>query len=513
MQSEATRHHAGDSPGTRHHDDGIASALVFRDDVRVVFDGESVDLTSPVTSLTLRPVRNGIRAALCRLAAGPTRLPDLLDGLLPAECEQLYRFFDRAGLLIARSILLGPQELLRIEHTVREIDHRAVDVSADTRVRLSRFALCRTRADTLVLESPLATLRVLLVHPAARRLVAALGSVRAAAELTDDDLSVADVCHLLGFLAGVGLVDVGDSSGTFAPDEDPTLRQWDFHDLLLHSRIRSGRYDDVFGAVYPYAGEIDAQPAVKPAPDGSTVELYRPSWDDLAANDPGLTAVLEARRSIRAYGEQPLTVEQLGEFLYRVGRVRAHYVPAEGDGDGDELVSRPYPSGGGAYELELYLSVRRCAGLDQGIYYYDPVGHRLILVNDDTVDRESMFNVAGRATGVEARPDVLITVTSRFQRLSWKYRGIAYATTLRHTGVLYQTMYLVATAMGLAACGLGNGDADMAARVLRLDYLKESSVGDFILGSRPADDGIAGRPAAGWRLLNSPEWALKAISG
>jgi hypothetical protein len=86
---------------------------------------------------------------------------------------------------------------------------------------------------------------------------------------------------------------------------------------------------------------------------------------------------------------------------------------------------------------------------------------------------------ASRAVGFDVRPDALVTVTSRFQRMAWKYRAMAYATTLRHTGVLYQTMYLVATAMGLAPCGLGNGDADMSARVLGLDYLKESSVVRF----------------------------------
>jgi SagB-type dehydrogenase family enzyme len=118
-----------------------------------------------------------------------------------------------------------------------------------------------------------------------------------------------------------------------------------------------------------------------------------------------------------------------------------------------------------------------------------------------------MVRVAAAAVGTPIRPDVLITMTSRIRRLSWKYRAIAYATTLRHTGVLYQTMYLVATALGLAPCGLGNGDADLAARVLGLDYLRETSVGDFLLGSRPAAAPAPSRPVPGWRLLNSPEWA------
>ncbi len=78
-------------------------------------------------------------------------------------------------------------------------------------------------------------------------------------------------------------------------------------------------------------------------------------------------------------------------------------------------------------------------------------------------------------------------VTSRFGRLSWKYSQIAYALTLKHVGVLYQTLYLVATALGLAPCALGSGDTTAAARALRLDWTEESTVGEFLIGSRPPD--------------------------
>ena len=486
--------------------DGPGPALVFRDDDRVDIDGETVILTGPGTALTLRPVRAGVRDALSRLAVGPVPVAELFDGLSPAERPKLGRVLDRAGAMLAHSVLSGRCELLRLERTGRDTSHPIIDVAVDTPVRMSRFAFLRTRADTLVLESPLATFRVLLVHRATRELVAGLGTTRTPGELAGGELALDEVLSVLGRLTGAGFIELGDAGRRFPSEVEPTLRQWDFHDLLFHSRIRSGRYDDTFGAVYPYTGQIPPRPAVKTPPTGPGVSLSRPDLDDLLARDPALTTAIETRRSIRQYGDVPLTVDQLGEFLYRVGRVRAHFVP--GDGTGDEVVSRPYPSGGGAYDLELYLSVRRCIGLVPGIYSYDPVAHRLILVNDDVLDRHSMFNVAGRATGMPDRPDVLITMTSRFQRLSWKYRAIAYATTLRHTGVLYQTMYLVATAMGLAPCGLGNGDADMAARVLGLDYLVESSVGDFLLGTRRPDESVVGAPEPGWRMLNDPDWAL-----
>ncbi|MGW4703692.1 SagB family peptide dehydrogenase [Streptomyces sp. NPDC004285] len=491
-----------------------AAVPAFTGGVRVLLaeEGDVATLAGPATSLAVRPVRGGVRTALLRLAEGPLPAEELYEGLLPAERVHVERILGRARHLVAHAVLARSGDLrrvlVRLEPVARDAEYRPVAVRPDATVRLSRFAFCRSRDGALVLESPLVKFRAVLTDTAARTLAAALGEPGTPGRLgADAGLDAASTADVLGHLVGAGFAELADEDGAFASDAEPVLRQWDFHDLLFHSRIRSGRYDDVFGAVYPHRGAIEPRPAVRPVPKGPFVPLYRPTREEIAERDPSLTTAIETRRSIRGYGEKEMTARQLGELLYRVARVRAHYTPEPGSAR-DEVVSRPYPSGGQGYELELYVTVRRCAGLEPGIYYYDPVGHRLVLRNDEEADRESLLHVASRATGMEARPDVLVTVTARFQRMSWKYRAIAYATTLRHTGVLYQTMYLVATALGLAPCALGNGDADMSARVLGLDYLQESSVGDFLLGSRRPDDSVAGEPGEGWRMLNSPEWSL-----
>ena len=61
---------------------------------------------------------------------------------------------------------------------------------------------------------------------------------------------------------------------------------------------------------------------------------------------------------------------------------------------------------------------------------------------------------------------------------------MAYNVMLKNVGVLYQTLYLVATAMDLAPCALGGGDSDLFARAVGLDYFAETSVGEFLLGSK-----------------------------
>jgi SagB-type dehydrogenase family enzyme len=89
---------------------------------------------------------------------------------------------------------------------------------------------------------------------------------------------------------------------------------------------------------------------------------------------------------------------------------------------------------------------------------------------------------ARSAAGVAENPPVLIVLAARFARILWKYEGIGYANLLKDAGGLLQTMYLVATAMGLAPCAIGGGDAECFAAAAGTAFWQESSVAEFILG-------------------------------
>ena len=85
---------------------------------------------------------------------------------------------------------------------------------------------------------------------------------------------------------------------------------------------------------------------------------------------------------------------------------------------------------------------------------------------------------------------VLIVLAARFARLSWKYSKIAYALTLKHVvSRLPGDVPGGLSAMDLAPCAIGSGDSDLFSRASGIDYCEETSVGEFLLGSRsPSDD-------------------------
>jgi SagB-type dehydrogenase family enzyme len=120
-----------------------------------------------------------------------------------------------------------------------------------------------------------------------------------------------------------------------------------------------------------------------------------------------------------------------------------------------------------------------------------------VLVEQRAGTVDAMLLDAQLSADMDHPPQVLITLTARFQRLSWKYSAMWYALTLKHVGVVQQTMYLVATAHGLAPCALGAGDIEASSKAFRLDWLQESSVGEFVLGSLPERSGHPTTPSDG----------------
>ena len=362
------------------------------------------------------------------------------------------------------------------------------DLSDSARFQLSRFAFVRRRGEQLVLEAAPARFRFVLVDPRSLILTAALVTPRTVQGLAGvTGLDPAVIEPLLGTLLGARMVSEVAETGELAEDRDESLRHWEFHDLTFHSRSRLGLHDDAIGSTFGHADRVGPLPAVKARMSDDIAHLPEPPATS-GLRTMSLADALVRRRSIRHHGGRAIGVEALGEFLFYTAKATALGGIAPGDPQSYEVTRRASPSGGACHSLELYVVVHRCDGLPRGIYHYQPLEHVVCRLPSLEALVDALLRDARVATGAVESPQLLIVVTSRFRRLSWKYSGIAYATGLKDLGALMQTMYLVATAMDLAPCALGAGDSTLFSRAVGTPWAEESSIGEFMLGTCPRMD-------------------------
>jgi SagB-type dehydrogenase family enzyme len=419
-----------------------------------------------------------------RLGNGPLPLAEL-EAEFEDTLPQLYAFVQRlwANCGLALGWPAGDPEL-EIEPAVAgEVLKLGVGMPTD-RWKVSRFAQLHVDdSGSTLIETPRIPVITRILKPRVAAVLVALAVPRTAAEMLAElrwRSTSKELLEMLALLWSAGVITRCDAEGLSEEDAQPELLQWEPHDLAFHMRSRQGRHSYPMGASFRFRGRLDPHPAVKPNPWRERA-IALPKFDlaAIAARDPPFTTVLEFRRSIRAMDfSRPISLAQIAEFLFRTARVRHRFNTEIG-----EFTSRPYPNGGASYEFELYLTINACAGLERGFYYYDPEGHTLSLVRRPNEDTEALLDDAWVSSARQCRPQVLITIASRFHRVSWKYSGMAYAAQLKNAGVLYQTFYLVATAMNLAGCGLGLGDAARFARLTEISNFEEGSVGEFMLGT------------------------------
>jgi oxazoline/thiazoline dehydrogenase len=348
----------------------------------------------------------------------------------------------------------------------------------DQRYRLSHYCQIRPEPGRFVAESLLTGQILELKSQTALRLLLAWAEPTRADELLAAQ-SPEQQAAALGFFArchGAGLLTEIDDGGRAAETALPGLGAWELHDLAYHVRSRRGRNPFPVGGTYHRAAELPLLPALRPAdPERPQVPLEAPV--PTAPPAGSLDALLDGRRS--RYSTAPVPFASLARLLVRSARV-TEVRPTR---DGDTLLRRPYPSGGGVHALDLYLVALRVAGLEPGAYRYLPDTHSLEPHGPLDEDRLALLEEARVGTGtLEELPSALLVFGARMGRVSRKYQSIAYHLLLVEAGALLQTLYLVAESEGLAACAIGAGDADRFARTFGTSYYEETSLAEMILG-------------------------------
>jgi SagB-type dehydrogenase family enzyme len=401
------------------------------------------------------------------------------------EIDLLVRRLARRGLLeycLRRSA--KDDDLLVIEPQTPDYWPRTPQLGNSDALALSRFAYLRRRGNAMVLESPRATALFQLCDPKIAAAIAMLSTPQQIKRLRrQDDFPGVELFALLVDCQILFKIDAARDSGPRRAEGDDNLVLWDFHDLLFHTRSTAGRQANPLGGFYPYAGVIAPLPAVRPRWPGKKIDLRKFAAAHAQPISP-VARLLRERHSTRSFDDRrPITLAELSRFLDSTARVVSRSKSrVDSGGPVVEYAARPYPAGGAAYELELYLAVHQCDGLARGFYHYDAGGHALMPISTGAPELQALLAGAKYAMGAPAAPQVLITIAARFGRVSWKYSSVAYSLILKDVGVLTQSLYVMATDMGLGGCAIGLTNIDLFAKMTGIEFHVEGPVGQFALG-------------------------------
>ena len=195
------------------------------------------------------------------------------------------------------------------------------------------------------------------------------------------------------------------------------------------------------------------QPATNSTPppeQAEVIDLPEPQYDSQVSLEQSLLN----RRSIRDYSGQPLTLQEISQLLWAA------------QGITDPGGYRTAPSAGGLYPLELYLVAGDVEGLAEGVYRYQPDGHKLA----KTAAGDIRAELSEAALGQEwvEKGAVSIVFTAVYERTTVKYgeRGIRYVH--MEAGHAAQNLCLQATALELGAVTVGAFYADSLSQLLNL---------------------------------------------
>ena len=170
------------------------------------------------------------------------------------------------------------------------------------------------------------------------------------------------------------------------------------------------------------------------------VELPSPETE----GGDGLWAIMDQRRSRRAYSEEELPLEDLSQLLWATQGLTER---------GEKRELRASPSAGALYPVETYIVANRVAGLEPGVWHYQVPDHHLALIRRGDLSLEAAAAALDQAMAMRAA--AVFVWTAAVERSKWKYRQRAYRYIYLDAGHIGAQLHLAAEALGLGCCAIG----------------------------------------------------------
>lgn len=174
-------------------------------------------------------------------------------------------------------------------------------------------------------------------------------------------------------------------------------------------------------------------------------------------DDSGITLVeaLQARRSVREYSDEPVTLQQLSRLLHSAQGITG------------ERGCRSAPSAGATYPMTLYVISENVEGLQPAIYTFDPGEMTLDPLREGGFLHELAAAALGQRCISGAALAIVMVADYSVTTEVYGERGIMYVH--MEAGHISQNIYLQATALELGTVAVGAFRDEEVSALLGLD--------------------------------------------
>ena len=185
----------------------------------------------------------------------------------------------------------------------------------------------------------------------------------------------------------------------------------------------------------------------------------------------GFAEVLRRRKSIRAFSNQPLSLDDLGFLLWAstgIQRVEQGYE------------FRTAPSAGALYPIETYIAANNIEDVDSGIYHYNIKNHLLEEIKTGNFGDALAHAALGQQ--ICATASAVFIWTAIFERSKWKYNQRAYRYIYLDAGHIAENLALAAASINCGSCQVGAFFDDEINSIVDIDGAEESTILLSVIG-------------------------------
>lgn len=216
------------------------------------------------------------------------------------------------------------------------------------------------------------------------------------------------------------------------------------------------------------------QPSVQKSCSPSSVLIDLIPVEDFSCGQMSILDALKKRKTRRLFSEESLSLEELSFLLWSVQGVK-------------KIVNKGYatlrtvPSAGARHPFETYLAVLNVEGLEQGIYRYLPLEHKLLFIGADH-NLDSKLDLATLNQRFAKKSAVTFIWTAVPYRTEWRYDIAAPKLIALDAGHVCENLYMSAESINAGVCAIAAYDQDKTDELLNIDGEDEFTVYIAVVG-------------------------------